>query len=317
MRSPGSFPTILPRGRPERVSEVIVAKCSYETLYSALLQSLATLGLPHLDSSGRIVIKINLCEPRTPETGAITDPRSLDILLRILREHYGDEVLITVVESDATVARPDLFIKWFGFMPILEKWHVSYVNLSKDTSVARAINGRFFKTVSVPNTIAQSDLLINLSKLKTHSSVKISCALKNQYGCLPYPRKTIFHRRIDDVIVDANLSMKPDLCIVDGITAHVTSKGPAFGKPVNASILIVGNDPVAVDSTCAKIMGFSPRLIGQIRKAAASGLGKMRNPEIMLAGFSKFPRVASEFSLIEYLFIKTIRYLGRVRRKAG
>jgi uncharacterized protein (DUF362 family) len=297
-------------------SKTVVVKSSYETLYSALSQALVILGLPHLDSGARIVIKINLCDARTPETGAITDPGSLDVLLRILREHYGYEHVITVVECDATVARPDLFINWFGFMPILRKWRVSYVNLSKDVSVARTIDGRFFKTISVPNTMVEARLVINLSKLKTHSLTKISCALKNQYGCLPYRRKIVFHRKIDDVIVDVNLTMKSDLCIVDGIIAHVSSKGPAFGKPIKAGILIIGNDPVAVDSTCARIMGFFPRLIGHIRKAAASGLGKMRNSEIILVGFSRLPRIASEFSLSEYLFIKTIRFIGRVR-KAG
>jgi uncharacterized protein (DUF362 family) len=293
-------------------SKTVVVKSSYETLYSALSQALAILGLPHLDSSARIVIKINLCDARTPETGAITDPRSLDVLLRLLREHYGDEVVITVAECDATVARPDLFISWFGFMPILHKWRARYVNLGKDTHIARTINGRFFNKIPVPKTVAEANLVINLSKLKTHSLTKISCALKNQYGCLPYRRKIVFHRKIDDVIVDVNLAMRPDLCIVDGITAHVSSKGPAFGKPVKARILIIGNDPVAVDSTCARILGFSPRLIGHIRKAAASG--KTRNPEITLVGFSKLPRIASEFSLIESLFIKTIRFIGRVRR---
>jgi uncharacterized protein (DUF362 family) len=299
---------------PQLPSKAIVVKSSYESLYTVLSHALAMLEMPRLDSSARIAIKINLCDSRTPETGAITDPRSLDILLRVLREHYGDEVVITVVECDATVARPDLFMNWFGFMPILRKWRASYVNLSKDTSVARSINGRFFSEIRVPNTIADAHLVVNLSKLKTHSLTKISCALKNQYGCLPYRRKSVFHRKIDDAIVDVNLAMRPDLCIVDGIIAHVSSKGPAFGKPTKAGILIIGKDPVAVDSTCAKILGFSPRLIGHIRKAARSGLGKMRNTQVILVGLSKLPRIDSEFSLIDCLFIKTIRFIGRMRR---
>ncbi len=43
--------------------------------------------------------------------------------------------------------------------------------------------------------------------------------------------KKKFHTNLDDVIVDSNLAMKPDFCIVDGIVAMGGTKGPNDGVP--------------------------------------------------------------------------------------
>jgi len=66
-------------------------------------------GLAIRDRS-RIVIKINLCDFRPPETGAITDPRFLDAFLGYLDDCYPDHE-IYVVENEATSAAPDLFVE--------------------------------------------------------------------------------------------------------------------------------------------------------------------------------------------------------------
>jgi uncharacterized protein (DUF362 family) len=52
------------------------------------------------------------------------------------------------------------------------------------------------------------------------------------------------------------------------------AKGPLVGMPVKSGVIITGKDPVAVDSVCARVMGFNPGSIAHIRKAAESGLGK-------------------------------------------
>jgi uncharacterized protein (DUF362 family) len=51
--------------------------------------------------------------------------------------------------------------------------------------------------------------------------------------------------------------MPPQAAIVDGIVA-MEDDGPLFGKPKAAQVLVVGRDLVAVDATCARIMGFEP-----------------------------------------------------------
>ena len=292
-------------------SQIVASKSTYSELYENLSLSMDPF-CSTINGCRTISIKINLCDARTADTGAITHPLFLDALLRYLRETLGDSVTINVVESDATVASPDLFIEWFGFLPVLKRWNANYINLSKDKKILKKIDGRVFHNLTVPLTIAQSDCFISLAKLKTISSTKITCALKNQFGCIPYKKKIQLHAYLDDAIVDANLAMPPDLSIVDGIIAHVGDKGPTFGRPIPANIFVVGNDPVAVDSFCAKMLGFNPFFVGHIRKAARAKVGSMDNYSIKFSGLSKMPHIDSEFNMPEvYLTKIAVRLLKR------
>lgn len=49
-----------------------------------------------------------------------------------------------------------------------------------------------------------------------------------------------------------------------------------MGIPVPANVVVCGEDPVAVDSVCARIMGFNPWLVGHIRKSAHAGAGSLK-----------------------------------------
>jgi uncharacterized protein (DUF362 family) len=222
----------------------------------------------------------------------------LDALLRYLREKFQD-IKIRVVESDATAARPDVFKDWLGFTPILEKYNVEWCNLSKTELVTRQVKGRFLKEIPVPRVIEDS-FFITLPKLKTHVLTGITCCLKNQFGCLPKVRKITYHKHLDDVIVDTNLVMKPDFCVVDGIIAMGGNLGPGVGVPIPLKSIICGSDPVAVDSFCARLAGFNPSRLGHIRKAAKSGIGTMNYVQVG----DDVPKVDFEISKIQMSLLK-------------
>jgi uncharacterized protein (DUF362 family) len=257
----------------ETARTVSIVSSRYERAYQDLSRVINLAGGLGLKDRDKVIIKINLCDFRTPETGAVTHPLFLEATLRHLRENYQN-LKIYVVESDATVALPDLFVKWFGLLPIIQKWNAIWCNLSKQRTLMREINGRYFQKMNVPE-IFEDGYFMTLPKMKTSSVTKVSCALKNQFGCLPIRKKIKFHPYLDDVIVDVNLAMHPDFCIVDGIIAMGGSQGPTFGVPIPANLILAGRDPVAVDAVCARIMGFNPNSIGHIRKAHESRVGSM------------------------------------------
>lgn len=255
----------------------VVKSSSYrETLYDNIKKAIELCGGLDLDNGDDIIIKINLCDFRPPETGAITHPMFLDAFLKYLRLNFRN-LKIKVVESDATSTDADMFVKWFGFLPIINKWDAKWVNLSKTLLFKKEIPGRRFRTLLISEIFRHEHFFITMAKLKTHCITKISCALKNQFGCIPEKRKIKFHPFLDDVIVDANLAMPPDFCIVDGIIGLGGVRGPTWGPPINSKLIVAGSDPVAVDAVCAKIMGFSPYFISHIRKAEASGVGKIKH----------------------------------------
>lgn len=76
--------------------------------------------------------------------------------------------------------------------------------------------------------------------------------------------KILFYGNPDGTIRDDN--PKRFLSVVDGIFA-MEGNGPYAGEKVNTGVIISGFDPVAVDSVCAKLMGFDYRKIKLISKA--------------------------------------------------
>jgi uncharacterized protein (DUF362 family) len=252
-----------------------ITKSNYANVHEKIKSAIELAGGINLQNGDTVIIKINLCDFRLPETGAVTHPVFLDATLMYLRSEFRN-LNILVVESDATSARPDLLIKWLGFESVLKKNNAKYINLSKTSTFKKSIPGRYFKEMNISDIFADSNYFISMAKLKTAMLTKITCCLKNQFGCIPYRRKIQFHSNLDDVIVDSNLSMKPDFCLVDGIIGMGGTKGPNDGVPLKYETIISGKDPVAVDSVCARILGFSPFFVGHIRKAQGSSVGRIK-----------------------------------------
>ena len=105
--------------------------------------------------------------------------------------------------------------------------------------------------------------LINVPLLKTHRGAKLTLNLKNHYGSIPMKvvqnSELKFHSNNFQNIVFANalspIKEKTRLCIADGIVAQY-DKGP-MGNPDcqwNFNGIIVGKDPVAVDTVGLKII---------------------------------------------------------------
>lgn len=233
-------------------------------------------GRPNLENGSSVTIKLNLCFFRPYETGATTDPRVLEALIQYLRTRAND-LNIAMIESDATSARADLLFKWLGFTNMAEKLGVRTVNLSNDKRIKVPLPETcHLKALWMPKTLLDADYSISLAKLKTHGLTKITCALKNQFGSIPYRGKIKWHPVLDQVIADANVAARPDFSIVDGIIAMEGVDGPDMGKPRVTNLLVGGEDPVAVDSVCARVMGFNPKSIGHIREAEKRNVGSQR-----------------------------------------
>jgi uncharacterized protein (DUF362 family) len=269
---------------------VSIVKSSYSTVYENLSRAIELAGGIELSGQDKIVIKVNLCDARTPDTGVITHPAFLDALLRYLRERFKD-LPIYVVESDGRVVIADLYVKWFGLLEIIKKWGAEWRNLSNEPCVMKEILGLRYKKLPRP-TIFDDSYFITLPKLKTNILTNITCCIKNQRGCNPMINKQQFHAHIDEAIIAENLAVgAPDFCIVDGIIGVGGIWGPSFGPVIHSEVIVAGRDEVAVDCVCARIMGFNPKRIGHIKLAIKHGLG---SPDYDVVG-EKISSVKKDF----------------------
>jgi len=225
-----------------------------------------------LGPNSTIMIKPNICYVRGYETGTTVDPFIVKCLVEWLTVNYHPGEII-VGEADATELDVEIAFKMLGWEEAFSGYpNVRLLNLSKDTPVEVDIDGQYFKKVSMSKSYVESDFLISVSKLKTHTMTRISCNLKNIYGANPTKHKAKFHRHLDEVICDINRVRLPDLCIVDGLIA-MEGDGPISGIPNPLGLLIVGDDPVATDHACARTMGFGPNKVPHLVLAKRQNLG--------------------------------------------
>jgi uncharacterized protein (DUF362 family) len=138
-----------------------------------------------------------------------------------------------------------------------------------------------------PKTVRGVDFLVSLPKLKTHHWAGVTLSLKNMFGVIPgscygWPKNILHWAGIDRAILDINAAVRPDFAIVDGIIG-MEGNGPIQGVSKTAGVLIAGDDPVAVDSTSARIMGLAPEKIDHIARAATL-LGHIETQKIRQLG---------------------------------
>ena len=119
--------------------------------------------------------------------------------------------------------------------------------------------------LQLPVELLQADLVVSMPKLKTHHWAGMTGSMKNLFGVVPgavygWPKNILHWRGIDNSIVDLVSTIRPGLAIVDGIVG-MEGDGPIMGTARPVGCVVMGQDPVAVDATCARVMGLRPERI--------------------------------------------------------
>lgn len=251
----------------QEMSTLALVKIYRNDFEQAIKRALSMIedGLP--SKADNIVIKPNMCYYWDYTTGQTTDPRFVKAIINIVREKFGQDVDIAIVESDASAMKCRYAFKILGYEKLSKETGVRLVNLSEDEKdYVNVTAGKMSFHVGVPKTITKSDFRINVTKIKySLDAIGITCALKNIFGCNPYPRKYRYHPILDETIVAMNKAMSFHLVIVDGnIVSGV--------KPRKLGLVMVGKDPVSIDMVAARIAGVK-KPIKYISLAEKEGLG--------------------------------------------
>ena len=250
------------------VSFVKVIQPNNDQLKQAISESLNLIGYDFRSDIENVVIKPNMCYYWDYSTGQTTDPKFLAALIDVLRDQIQSDVGISIVESDASAMKCKYAFRFLGYEKLSRDYNVRLVNLSEDktTPFEVTVNNQLFR-LRVPNTIQNAELKINATKIKySLEKIKITCALKNVFGCNPYPKKFRYHSKLEEIIVALNKAMKFDLCLIDGnIVSGI--------QPRRLGLVMASTDPVAIDVAAAKIAGVNQKRIRYIRLAAKENLG--------------------------------------------
>jgi len=229
----------------------------------------------------KIVLKPNLVVAKPSTSGATTSPALVEGVIRYLKEHGCNN--IAIMESSWIGCGTKSAFRVCGYEDLSRKYNVPLKDLKQDETVLLQYNGI---KINVCKSVYEADFLINLPVLKAHCQTMLTCALKNLKGCIPDSEKRRFHSMgLHTPIAALNKMLKTHLVIVDGIMGDLTFE--EGGNPVEMNTVILGTDPVLVDSYAATILGYTPEEIDYIPKAQSFGIGNILNENTELIELNK------------------------------
>ncbi len=218
----------------------------------------------------RIVLKPNLVE-FDPHTAINTHPMVVHAAYEAFRRLGAAEVKIAEGPGHRR-ATLDL-AEAAGYFGTVPKFEDLFTDLNLDSVAKRVIPQPVsqLKSLYLPHTVLDCDLLVSLPKMKTHHWAGATLAMKNLFGLVPggvygWPKNVLHWAGIAESIVDLHHLFPRQFAIVDGITG-MEGNGPIQGTPKQAGVLVAGSDVVAVDATCCRIMGIDPKRIAYLRLA--------------------------------------------------
>ena len=242
-----------------------------ESLQEAFTQALQRLpGLLPQTIPPSVVIKPNLCDAVSWETGVTTDPEWLPVLAQELRRRRPD-VDIRVVESDAVSAYKairsgDEAFDRLGYREAAVQAGVNLVNLSREPSWEVEIDG-LPTPICIPELLLEDFFFISLANVKVHPYERFTGTLKNLFGLLPQQDKSSHHMQLPHALCALYRLCSPDLAILDG-RIGLEGKGPILGEVKRLGKLIMGTSGLAVDETACRLIGCPPREVPHLRFTA-------------------------------------------------
>ncbi len=257
-------------------------------------------GLSWVSPGMKVALKVNLVSGMHPEKSATTHPVIVQVLAEMLTQR-GARVVIGD-SPGGTFTREHVSRVYHAAG--MDRTVGAGVSLNDDFSVKDAVfqEAASAKTFSYTAWLDDADAIINISKLKTHAMMSMSCSVKNMFGTIPGTTKPEYHMRFPDIdrfadlMVDLNEYFHPVLNIVDAVSG-MEGNGPTAGTPKHFGYIAAGPNPYQLDLVCAHIMGLTMQDVPTIRAAYARGLGSEKAKDVILAG-CELPAPADNVQLV-------------------
>ena len=274
-----------------------------ELIFSALNEQARMLGIAETQYAGkRVVIKPNLVAPSRPDAAATTHPVFLRALVRFLRSHGAEQLLLA--ESPGGPFTEASLRNNYKVCGILEAAQECGLPLNFDTTsgIVNAPDAYVCRSFSVITPIREADVIVDLCKLKSHSLTRMSCAVKNFFGVIPGIEKFAMHSAypqldaFSEMIVDlaAMLCGTHEILTVCDAIVTMEGNGPTGGRPRPLGAVLMSASPFCLDAAAEELIGFSGTV--SITKCAAKrGLCPASAEELTVLGASLADFRVSDF----------------------
>jgi len=225
-----------------------------------------------------VFLKPNMLSAVKPERGVTTHPVFIREIIRSLKSRGAKKILVGDNPGMTGYGASEKVGRISG---IMEAAGDCFINISAE-GIIKNIAGR---QMLVSKQILESDIVINLPRLKTHMLTGFTGAIKNMFGIVIGSDKFHAHRDITDpdkfsaFMADVCKVRPPELSILDAIFS-MEGNGPSGGKLIKTGKILVSCDPVALDGVALSMIRLSIDKVAMIKRAEELGIGSIANTSI-------------------------------------
>ncbi|MCX5692922.1 MAG: DUF362 domain-containing protein [Candidatus Omnitrophica bacterium] len=238
----------------------------------------------------KVLIKPNILSARPPEDGVCTHPEVIRAVIKSVRDCGA---VPFIGDNPGGSISPAKAYEGSGLASLAKEEGVEL----KEVKDIKVVNG-----IPIAAYFFECDKIINLPKMKTHSLMGLTGAVKNMYGAVAGLYKSELHKKFPSpeefvkVLVDTFEITRPDLVLMDGVVA-MDRQGPSSGRLRYPGLFVAGEDSVAVDSVFAELIGIKPLDILSTKEAYKRKLGEADLKNVEILGGSIKENLVSDFNI--------------------
>ncbi len=255
------------------VSKVALARMlEYESTLLSATMALLMKESGYKPQAGRtVLVKPNLVSGANAGLSC-TNPLVVHAICAHLLEN-GEALLVADSPAFGPASR---VARASGLAQVLEPLGLRVQSLGEPQST-RLPCGR---SMGIAKQALESDLIINVPRLKVHCQMRVTCAVKNLFGCVVGFRKAVAHNTMGnkgnlfrEMVMDLPTVLPPVLTVLDAVRAmHV--EGPIRGQAFELGLLGASDSPVALDTAIYSLLNLTPEdipLWAEARKRSLPG----------------------------------------------
>ncbi len=238
-------------------NKVAIAKCpryEYALIKETLDKIVEATDFP--DCRGKyVLVKPNVLSDAPKEKNITTNPLVVKAVIEIVKEKGAGRI---ICGDSPGLPGASFRAKVCGIADVLEEEGVEWVDFLSSPVEHTLPSGI---KVPVARYIDEVDLIISVSKMKTHQLMLATGSVKNMFGIVPGLNKSPLHLKartpeaFAEVILDIYSIHRPEYSVMDGIIS-MEGAGPANGTLRQTGLLMGSSSAAALDRAEAVIMGY-------------------------------------------------------------
>lgn len=261
-------------------SSVAIVKCKdydEEKVLRALQQAIDLIGgiQTFVKQGSQVLLKPNLLFGRSPEKAVTTHPSILRGIIQIVREAGG----VPFIGDSPSIGGLTRAAEKAGIKAVADEMKCPLVEFNRPVPPARG-GGKIFRQLEIDQAVFDADVVINLPKWKTHAQMLLTLGVKNLFGCVPGPRKPLWHLRAGEnrkafaqALLDIYRVVQPSLTILDGVVG-MEGNGPGSGDPIPLGLILASKDALSIDLIVCDLLGIPRKSIPTNQVAIEEGMGR-------------------------------------------